>query len=165
MVWLKLLPWLAIVALLAALHVSRADLREAKAQHAEALAQRDADIAHERERATIRVLAAERRHAEAVDALAQTYEREKADAQARADAVVADLRAGNLRLHQRWEAARATADLVSGVAAAARSTDDGADDRASSASRIVRAAALCDSQVRGLQALVREDRKTCGANQ
>lgn len=35
----------------------------------------------------------------------------------------------------------------------------GADDRAASASRIVRAAAEADAQIRGLQALVKADRE------
>ncbi|RZZ85694.1 endopeptidase [Pseudoxanthomonas winnipegensis] len=91
--------------------------------------------------------------------IANAYEEGKAAAQAAGDRVAADLRAGNLRLQQRWASCAATTDL-SGAARTASQPDAGADDRAASASRIVRAAAECDAQVRGLQALVRSDRAT-----
>ncbi|EPG2416635.1 endopeptidase [Stenotrophomonas maltophilia] len=97
------------------------------------------------------VLAAERASAEAANHLAATYEKEKNDAQKASDRLVADLRAGNQRLHQRWQASIATAEL-SAAAAAASQSDGRADDRIESAGRVVGAAAQCDAQVRGLQA-------------
>lgn len=97
------------------------------------------------------VLAAERANAQAANHLAVTYEREKDDAQKASDRLIADLRDGNQRLHQRWQATVATAEL-SAAAAAASQPDGRADDRIESAGRAVGAAAQCDAQVRGLQA-------------
>lgn len=112
-------------------------------------AERDAARA-ERDRAA-QIIATERRTAAAANALAAQYEQDKAHAQAAHDAVVADLRAGNQRLHQRWQAAVATGEL-SAAANAASLADGATDDRIQSAGRIVGAAAACDAQVRGLQA-------------
>ncbi|HDS1631582.1 TPA: endopeptidase [Stenotrophomonas maltophilia] len=97
------------------------------------------------------VLAAERASAQAANHLAAKFEKEKNDAQKASDRLVADLRAGNQRLHQRWQATVATAEL-SAAAAAASQPDGRADDRIESAGRAVGAAAQCDAQVRGLQA-------------
>lgn len=97
------------------------------------------------------VLAAERASAQAANHLAATYEKEKDDAQKASDRLIADLRAGNQRLHQRWQATVATAEL-SAAAAAASQPDGRADDRIESAGRAVGAAAQCDAQVRALQA-------------
>lgn len=97
------------------------------------------------------VLAAERASAQAANHLAATYEKEKNDAQKASDRLIADLRAGNQRLHQRWQASIATAEL-SAAAAAASQSDGRADDRIESAGRVVGAAAQCHAQVRGLQA-------------
>lgn len=96
-------------------------------------------------------LKAERSSATAANALASKYEKEKNDAQKASDRLVADLLAGNQRLHQRWQASVATAEL-SAAAAAASQPDGRADDRIESAGRAVGAAAQCDAQVRGLQA-------------
>jgi len=97
------------------------------------------------------VLAAERASAQAANHLAATYEKEKNDAQKASDRLIADLRAGNQRLHQRWQASIATAEL-SAAAAAASQSDGRADDRIESAGRAIGAAAQCDAQVRALQA-------------
>ncbi|HGM5106980.1 TPA: hypothetical protein ACKPZT_000131 [Stenotrophomonas maltophilia] len=97
------------------------------------------------------VLALERASAQAANRLAATYEKEKDDAQKDSDRLVADLRAGNQRLHQRWQAVVATAEL-SAAAAAASQPDGRADDRIESAGRAIGAAAQCDAQVRALQA-------------
>lgn len=96
-------------------------------------------------------LATERASAQAANHLAATYEKEKGDAQKASDRLIADLRAGNQRLHQRWQASVATAEL-SAAAAAASQPHGRADDRIESAGRAVGAAAQCDAQVRGLQA-------------
>ncbi|HEL2977504.1 TPA: lysis protein [Stenotrophomonas maltophilia] len=96
-------------------------------------------------------LKAERGSAAAANTLASKYEKEKNDAQKASDRLVADLRAGNQRLHQRWQASIATAGLSS-AAAAASQPDGRADDRIESAGRAVGAAAQCDVQVRALQA-------------
>lgn len=97
------------------------------------------------------VITTERVNAAKAAAVAAQYEKDKADAQAASDRLVADLRAGNQRLHTRWQAAIATCAL-SAAAAAASIADGGAADRIESAGRIVGAAAACDAQVKGLQA-------------
>ncbi len=101
--------------------------------------------------------AKERQHAEALASIASKYEQDKLNVQANAARIVADLRAGNRRLHQRWQAAQATADLSRAVASAGQS-DAEARDREESAGRAIAAADQCDAQVEGLQAVIRADR-------
>lgn len=122
------------------------EIAEERAEMAEAVRKAEADAR-----------AAEQAAAGRIAAVAQRYEQEKSDAQAAADRVVSDLRAGNLRLHQRWQAALATGGL-SRAATATGEPDAAPDDRSQSAGRIVRAAAECDAQVRGLQAVILADR-------
>ncbi|SBV37843.1 conserved hypothetical protein [uncultured Stenotrophomonas sp.] len=100
------------------------------------------------------VITNERANAAAASAVAARYEKDKADAQAASDRLVADLRAGNQRLHARWQAAIATSEL-SAAAAAASIADGGAASRYESAGRAIGAADACDAQVRGLQAFAR----------
>lgn len=100
------------------------------------------------------VIATERAHAAKASAVAAQYEKDKADAQAASDRLVADLRAGNQRLHDRWQAAIATSEL-SAAAAAGALADGGAADRYESAGRAIGAADACDAQVMALQAFVR----------
>ncbi len=109
------------------------------------------DAARAEANAAAETLKAERNAAAAANALATQYEKEKADAQTSSDRLIADLRAGNQRLHQRWQASIATAEL-SAAAAAGSQPDGRADDRIESAGRAVGAAAQCDAQVRALQA-------------
>lgn len=97
------------------------------------------------------VITTERANAAKASAVAAQYEKDKADAQAASVRLVADLRAGNQRLHTRWQAAIATSELSAAVAASAVA-DGGADDRHQSAGRIIGAADACDAQVKGLQA-------------
>lgn len=86
--------------------------------------------------------------------VAAKYEQEKANAQVQHDRLVADLRAGAVRLQQRWRGCE-TATRMPVAPAGSGEPDGGADDRIASAGRIVRAAAACDAQVRGLQAAIR----------
>lgn len=85
---------------------------------------------------------------------AKQYEQDKIDAQSAADRLVAELRAGNKRLHDRWQASLATARL-SGDAASIAIADAAERERQDSASRIIAAADRCDAQVAGLQEAVR----------
>lgn len=98
----------------------------------------------------------EHANAQRTNEIAESYERGKQDAQATSDRVAADLRAGNLKLRNEW--AGCETQRLSDASASASRIDAGADDRAASASRIVRAAAEADAQIRGLQALVIADR-------
>lgn len=126
---------------------ARADRDEAQAQLMDA----------EEERDNLRdVLNTERERADRMTLVAEQYEQDKADAQATAERVIADLRDGNIRLQDKWRGCQAgIPPSFPGTAVA----DAEADDRAESASRIVRAAAECDAQVRGLQAIVIGDRQ------
>ena len=96
--------------------------------------------------------------ATAQNAVSAAYEKGKKDAEATAKRTVADLRAGNLVLRDRWASCQASADLPR-AAANSSEPDAGAADRAESAGRIVQAAAQCDAQVRGLQELLLLERK------
>jgi nitrate reductase alpha subunit len=90
-------------------------------------------------------------------AIEAKYREELSDAKTKHETLVADLRAGTVRLRHRWQGCRATAKL-SGAAARAASADDEADDRRASAARIVAAAEQADAKIRGLQAVVKADR-------
>lgn len=129
--------------------VAQAERARDNAQTAKAVAEQERDNA-------IAVIAVERQRVKRAEAVATQYEQEKADAESKGAAVADGLRAGNLRLQQRWAGCEAR---VSDLAAASGQPDGGADDRADSAGRIIRAAAACDAQVRGLQALIRSDRE------
>jgi hypothetical protein len=128
----------------------------AQAEHAKENAQVAKKVAEQERDNAIAVIAVERQRVKRAEAVATQYEQEKADAESKGAAVADDLRAGNLRLQQRWAGCEAR---VSDLAAAPGEPDGAADDRADSAGRIVRAAAACDAQVRGLQALIRSDRE------
>lgn len=96
--------------------------------------------------------------ATAQNAVSAAYEKGKKDAEVTAKRTVADLRAGNLVLHNRWTACQASLDVPAAPAAPGE-PDAGTADRAESAGRIVQAAAQCDAQVRGLQELLLLERK------
>ena len=148
--WLGWRGALALAALLAlGVQTLRLDHERMQAARAAAFADK-AQLAAERA-----ARAEEQARAEAVDRIAGAYEKGKADAQAAAERVAADLRAGNLQLRDRWQGCQAR---LSGAAIAAGEPDAAARDREESAGRIVRAAAECDAQVRGLQALIRAER-------
>lgn len=86
----------------------------------------------------------------AQDAAGTAYEKGKKDAEQKGKTVVADLRAGNLRLRDHWLGCQAALQQSDHSAPVAES-GEAARDREESAGRIVRAAAECDAQVSGLQ--------------
>lgn len=94
----------------------------------------------------------------AQNAASAAYEKGKRDAEQNSKRVVADLRAGNLVLRNRWTACQTSLDVPT-TPAAPSEFDAGAADRAESAGRIVQAATQCDAQVRGLQELLLLERK------
>lgn len=96
----------------------------------------------------------ERVRAQRMYEIAADAEEGKAHAEETGARVAADLRADNLRLREHWRSCEST--RLPGIDPAAAELDAAADDRAESAGRIVRAAAECDAQVRGLQAVVHE---------
>lgn len=95
----------------------------------------------------------------AQNAVSAAYEKGKIDAEANAKRVIADLRAGNLVLRDRWTSCQASSGL-SRPATDTSEPDAGTADRDESAGRIVQAAAQCDAQVKGLQNLLRLERQS-----
>ena len=96
--------------------------------------------------------------ATAQNAVSAAYEKGKKDAEATAKRTVADLRAGNLVLRERWTSCKA-GDGLPAPATDTSEPDAGTADRDESAGRIVQAAAQCDAQVKGLQNLLRLERQ------
>jgi hypothetical protein len=96
---------------------------------------------------------AEQRHARALAQVAEKYEQDKRAADEAQRKLVSDLRAGTVRLQDRW------AGCVSEAGRTAAERDAAARDREESAARIVRAAADADAQIRALQDVVRKDRE------
>jgi len=98
---------------------------------------------------------AEDAQAQAFADIAARYEQDKVHAQEQADHVIADLRAGTLRLRKQWTCPSTTAPTeVPSSAASTGQLDGGAELRAKDAGDLVRIGAECDAQVRGLQALL-----------
>lgn len=131
--------------------------KAAKAERALALQQRDA--AQRVALAEQMAREAEHRHAADMARIGKEHQEALTHAQTAADRLVRDLRAGTVRLQERW---RGCAADLSRIAGTAGQPDDGADDRSQSAGRIVRAAAECDAQVIGLQNVIRADRNPAG---
>ena len=99
------------------------------------------------------IIDTERERAAQLAAIAEQYERDKADAQAAADAVVAELRDGTVRLRQHWQGCEATA-RVSADATAAALADAAAELRRKGAGDLVSIGDACDAHVRGLQRVI-----------
>lgn len=136
------------------LATERSAHKTTKLEHAQVLS----DLAEATRKALIEARAREREHTETMARIGATHQEELTRVQTEYDGLVRDLRAGVVRLQDRW----AGCPAASGVPAAGASgpgADAGADDRAASAARIVRAAAECDAQVRGLQSIIRADRQ------
>lgn len=102
------------------------------------------------------VIETEREYAQRLQAIATKYEGDKNAIERQAAADLASLRDGTIRLRQQWQGCEARSAETRGTSG---QPDGGADDREESASRIVRAAAECDAQVRGLQSVIRSDRQ------
>ena len=96
---------------------------------------------------------AEAEKAQAIAAIADKYEQDKRESDEAQKRLVADLRAGAVKLQNRWRG------CVSDVAATAAERDAAAADRDASAARVVRAARDADDQIRALQEIVKADRK------
>lgn len=80
------------------------------------------------------------------------------NAQAKGDVVVADLRAGTLRLQNQWAGCEAAAGMSS-AAIRAGQLDAAAARRAESAAAIVRIGAEADARIRSLQSVIKADRQ------
>lgn len=124
--------------------------------------QADWDAAVERGKAELAKIereyrAQEHRHAADMARIGREHQEALSDAQRDADKLVADLRAGTVQLQQRWRGCEAS--RVPGIGGTSGEPDAASDDRSESAGRIVRAAAECDFQVRGLQSVILSDRE------
>ena len=135
-------------------HSAQAETAKVKTE----LAQVREAIAMERADFEAAARKAERESAERIAAIAAAHEKELSDAQAKSEAIAADLRSGQLRLRQQWQGCVATSSLSATIASAA-SADADADLRRSGAGDLVRAVDQCEAQVRGLQRVVLDDRK------
>lgn len=99
--------------------------------------------------------------AEAQEVVSGQYLEELNKGNDRADKLAADVRSGDLRFNRLWSQCQAVS--TSGqTPSGPGSADAGADDRAASAGRIVRAAAACDAQVRALQSILTTERQVNG---
>lgn len=96
-----------------------------------------------------RQMDAEHKAAEALDKISKQYEKDKADAQAAHDRLVAELRAGTIRLRKQW--------TCPASAASSGEPDGGAELREQGAADLVRIAREADAQVRGLQQVIEAD--------
>lgn len=149
-------------ALLIALIVVSLMALKYRGDEAKAITARDAALtaqqAAEQERDNLRdVLTTERARADRMTRIAEQYEQDKINAQAKADAVIADLRAGAIRLQDKW--AGCPSPRLPGIDPRPTEPDAAEQGRIESAARIVSAAAACDAQVKGLQAVVEADRQ------
>lgn len=142
-----------ILALLAALGVQEYRIRGMKLDAAQT-AQKQAETYAARLKAV-----ADREHdtSERMTAIAEGTQHDIADIKARTSGIPAAIRAGTLQLRDYFTS-------QAGVPASASSTgqpDEGARLRAEGYASLVRIPAECDAQVRGLQQLIREDRRLC----
>lgn len=100
--------------------------------------------------------ATEHAQADKMAAIGESHEKDRAAAPAVADAVVAGLRSGALRL--RNDLAACHTDLLSQTAAGVLERDAAAQRRAEFAGAVVRAGRDADDQLRACQAVVAADR-------
>lgn len=123
---------------------------------------RSADLAESRQatkqaqaetRAVETARSAEHKQADTLAKIGETHEQARAAAPAVADAVVADLRAGNVRLRQEW--AGCETRLLSQAVAATVERDALSASREAAAGRIVRIGRDADDQLAACQAVVR----------
>lgn len=117
------------------------------AQYAQAQAKAEAAARVKEQTGAVAMAAINAQHA-------QELEHAKQDA----DAVITDLRDGNLRLRREWAGCQATVGVPETAAGAAK-PDATAEQRAKGARDLVRIAAEADAQIRALQAVVKADRQ------
>lgn len=146
---LAALAVLAVAAAMAAMHFRGAAAVSADLQHQAESRAAQLDVAL---KASEKARAEYESKAERFQVIAQQYEQDKARAEADSKRLAADLRAERVRLRPEWR-------CVPQAAAGTREPDAAADDRAASASRVVRAAAEADAQIRQLQEILRAERQ------
>lgn len=97
----------------------------------------------------------EQNQRDAFAAIDAKHKKDLTDAKLKHDAVVADLRAGNLRLRKHWQGCTAPVGDMPQAAGAAGVVDDDAELRAADAGNLVRLAAEADAQIVGLQSALK----------
>jgi hypothetical protein len=101
-----------------------------------------------------------RTRAESQAAIATQYQEELNHAHDRADATVADLRSGNLRLRKLWEGCKATPVPASGQTASDPGQPEGDSGlQEASVGRIDRAVSACQAHATALLKIAEDDRK------
>lgn len=133
---------------------ARIELAEYKAQVATD-ARRVAELARD---SANKARAAEQAKAAQLAAIAEKYERDKRDAEAAHNQLVAALSAGTVRLRNLWQGCQATG-RVSGAAASAAESDATAREREKAAADIVRIGRDADDTIKRLQEVARKDRE------
>lgn len=121
--------------------IKAADAQALSASEAKARSQEQADAQH-------------------LAVITQTYEQDKAHAKQAADATIASLNAGTLRLRSQFSCTPVLAASVSSAAASGSVPDAATELRYKSASDIVRNADDADAEIKALQAIVAADRAT-----
>lgn len=167
-VLLKLLPWYLLLTLLLCAgswwhgHHIGYDTAETKGQVE--INRLTAQIASEREASSEASRLKEQEHAAALAAASTHYQEELKNAKANSDRLVADLRAGNVKLQDRWHACVA-ASVVPSPAGSAGADDAGSRLRAEGEGSVlgdiadqVRDADEADAWIKYLQSVVRADR-------
>ena len=145
---------LAVALLIAALYFrGTAAVSDARADKAE----QEADQARAEVDALTKTLETERKRVNEMTAIAKDYEEQKDAAAAESDRIIADLRAGNLRLRSQWKGCPSGG--VSETGAASASADEESRLREQGSADLVRIAAEADAAVRALQEIVDADRK------
>lgn len=92
--------------------------------------------------------------AERLASIGAQYEKEKADAEAEHKRVVAGLRNGDIKLREHWQCPSVPAT----PGASPAEPDRSAELRSEGAADLVRIAAECDAQIKGLQQVTEADR-------
>jgi len=130
-------------------------------QHAETLrdlAEKTANAANLATKAIEANRARENQQAQAFVDIAIQHQQELSNVQHQADAVVGDLRRGNLRLRQQWASLSASCGSAQ-AAAGAGTTDEEADLREAGVGRVLGIVGACQAHVESLQSILRLERQ------
>lgn len=161
---LRFLGWRGVLALvlLAALGVQTVRLNVTELRLAAAQGRYASEVLAAAKARTARaeaVLAFERQSAGLITSIANAYELGKLNASKARESLVADLRAGTVRLRREWLACEGRPAAVPGAAAGAGERDADAERRFQGAGDLVRIADESDAQLAACQAIVAADRR------
>lgn len=165
---LKLLPWYLLAMLLvgggAWWHGHHTGYDTASVKMQSKIDKLNTQIAQERETASEAARLAERKHSAEMATAYGNYQENLKNAKADSDRLVADLRAGSVRLRDHWNTCVA-ASVLPGIAGSAGPPDADTELRAAHQGQVfedvagqVRDSAEADATIRALQAIVKADR-------